>query len=139
MLRNDEKKEQRGKEARRGALTLFDVGVKKRAQPEKESSGPGPAHEEQAGPQPTALASPGLSESDESILGASTTSLEAHTCQEESSPGERTKPGHFDFDIGMSPAAPTTLEIKEMIRKGHLPHPHQFPNGITDRKFPTPC
>ena len=131
-------KEQRDKETRRGALTLFDVGVKKQAQPEKESPGPGPAHEEQAGPQPTASASPELSEPepDESMSGAS---LEACINQEESAfaRGETTKPSHFGFDIGMSPAAPTTLEIEEMIRKGHLPHPQQFPNDITGRKFPT--
>ena len=131
-------KEQRDKETRRGALTLFDVGVKKQAQPEKESPGPGPAHEEQAGPQPTASASPELSEPepDESMSGAS---LEASINQEESAfaRGETTKPSHFGFDIGMSPAAPTTLEIEEMIRKGHLPHPQQFPNDTTGRKFPT--
>ncbi|XP_037797777.1 zinc finger MYM-type protein 1-like [Penaeus monodon] len=47
------------------------------------------------------------------------------------------KPVHFVFDVGTSPAAPTTQELEEMIRKGHLPHPEQFPNDITGRKFPT--
>ena len=118
-------KEQRDKEAKKGALTLFDVGVKKRAQPETEDPGPALAREDQASPPPTSSASPTPDEpmSEASLEGS--TSLET------------TKPYHFGFDIGMSPSAPTTQEIEQMIRKGHLPHPQQFPNDITGRKFPT--
>ena len=125
-------KEQKDKETKRSALTLFDVGVKKHAPPEKDDSS-GPAHEKQDGPPPTA--SPELSDLDESMSGAS---LEAPPPSEEKvALGETTKPGYFGFDIGTSPAAPTTQEIEEMIRKGHLPHPQQFPNDITGRKFPS--
>ena len=61
-------KEQKDKETKRSALTLFDVGVKKHAPPEKDDSS-GPAHEKQDGPPPTA--SPELSDLDESMSGAS--------------------------------------------------------------------
>eukprot|EP00112_Aurelia_sp_Birch-Aquarium-sp1_P011535 Seg2424.4 transcript_id=Seg2424.4/GoldUCD/mRNA.D3Y31 product="Zinc finger MYM-type protein 1" protein_id=Seg2424.4/GoldUCD/D3Y31 len=125
-------REQKDKETKKGALTLFDVGVKKHAPPEKDDS-PGPAHEKQDRPQPTSSASPELSDLDESMSGAS---LDATPSQEEVTPGETIKPGHFGFDIGTFPAAPTTQEIEEVIRKGHLPHPQQFPNDTTGRKFP---
>ena len=53
-------KKERDKETRTGALTLtFDVGVKKRTETEKESSG---LENEQTGPQPTGSAWPELSD-----------------------------------------------------------------------------
>lgn len=33
------------------------------------------------------------------------------------------KPENVGFDIGMAPPFPTSKEIEEMVRQGHLPHP----------------
>ena len=121
-------KKERDKENRTGTLTFFDVGVKKRTETEKETSG---LENEQTGPQPTGSAWPELSDRPDKTVSPVT--LQATPSQEESAHSEITKPVHFGFDIGTSPAAPTTKELEELIRKGHLPHPEQFPNDITDR------
>ena len=52
-------RKERDKETRTGALTLFDVGVKKQTETEKETSG---LENEQTGPQPTGSAWPELSD-----------------------------------------------------------------------------
>ena len=103
-----------------------------RSEAEKETSG---LENEQTGQQPTGSAWPELSDKPDKTVSPVT--LQATPSQEESAHSEITKPVHFGFDIGTSPEAPTTKELEEMIRKGHLPHPEQFPNDITGRKFPT--
>ena len=47
-----------------------------------------------------------------------------------------TKPKNVGFDIGMSSLSPTSKEIEEMVRQGHLPHPREFPCDIDAKYFP---
>ena len=48
-----------------------------------------------------------------------------------------TKPKNVVFDIGMSSLSPTSKEIEEMVRQGHLPHPKEFPCDIDGKHFPS--
>ena len=48
-----------------------------------------------------------------------------------------TKPKNVGFDIGMSSLSPTSKEIEEMVRQGHLPHPKEFPCDIDGKHFPS--
>ena len=48
-----------------------------------------------------------------------------------------TKPKNVVFDIGMSSLSPTSKEIEEMVRQGHLPHPKEFLCDIDGKHFPS--
>ena len=41
------------------------------------------------------------------------------------------------FDVGTLTGSPTTNELEEIVRAGHVPHPNQFPCDVAGRRFPT--
>ena len=40
------------------------------------------------------------------------------------------------FDIGKAPAQPSSQEIENMLKAGHLPHPGEFPRDHSGKRFP---
>eukprot|EP00795_Rhopilema_esculentum_P007264 gene7264-12951_t len=80
---------------------------------------------------------PELSDKPDKTVSPAT--LQATPSQEESAHSEITKPVHFGFNIGTSPAAPTTKELEEMIRRGHLAHPSSFPMTLPAENFQHLC
>ena len=41
------------------------------------------------------------------------------------------------FDIGTLTRSPTSNELDEIVKAGHIPHPNQFPRDVTGKRFPT--
>ena len=41
------------------------------------------------------------------------------------------------FDIGTLTRSPTSNELEEIVKAGHIPHPNQFPRDVTGKRFPT--
>ena len=106
----------------REATTLFDVGV-------FEANA---ASHLEAPLEPRQRASDVDSTDDDSKL-----TVEEDTVSSQLVQGLNSSQIEQGFDVGTLTGSPTTKELEEIVRAGHIPHPNQFPRNVAGRRFPT--